>query len=76
VTNIGAFLARHLAGIVDRWELCTFNNLCRDKYRRLGLEWKLAQEPLISQETLHELEECAKASGVNPDVVIATGMTQ
>ncbi|GAI16231.1 unnamed protein product, partial [marine sediment metagenome] len=29
ITGIGAFIAQNLAGIVQRWELCAFNNLCR-----------------------------------------------
>jgi pyruvate formate lyase activating enzyme len=31
VAGIGRFLAENLAGLVTRWELCAFNNLCRDK---------------------------------------------
>ncbi|OFV87080.1 MAG: hypothetical protein A3J75_05310, partial [Acidobacteria bacterium RBG_16_68_9] len=34
IRGIGAFLARSLGGGVSRWELCAFNNLARDKYRR------------------------------------------
>ena len=35
IRGIGAFIARELAGVVARWELCAFNNLAADKYRRL-----------------------------------------
>ena len=75
LAGLGAFIANHLPGVVQRWELCAFNNLCRDKYRRLGLEWPYAQAGLLSAAELQSLEECARQSGVDPHVVIATGAT-
>lgn len=76
ITSLGAFIARNLPGIVDRWELCAFNNLCRDKYRRLGIVWQYACTPLMTKDAVRELEECAKSSGVNPEIVVATGPTR
>jgi pyruvate formate lyase activating enzyme len=76
VTGLGAFIARNLDGLVERWELCAFNNLCRDKYRRLGLAWPYEETPLLAAETLQALEEHAKGSGVAPGIVIATGPTR
>ena len=76
ITGVGAFIAQNLAGIVQRWELCAFNNLCRDKYRRLGLAWQYADTPLMTESALYELERCAKLSGVDPGIVIATGATK
>ena len=51
---IGSFLASELDGSVERWELCAFNNLCRDKYRRLGLDWQFDQTQLYTQSQLDE----------------------
>lgn len=76
IAALGAFIARNLDGVVQRWELCAFNNLCRDKYRRLGIPWKYANTPLMSKSVLGELEQCAKQSGVDPEIVIATGVTK
>lgn len=76
ITSLGAFIARNLPGIVRRWELCAFNNLCRDKYRRLGIAWQYASTPLMTKDAVRELEECAKLSGVNPEIVVATGATR
>jgi pyruvate formate lyase activating enzyme len=76
ITNLGAFIARNLAGIVERWELCAFNNLCRHKYRRLGIAWQYATTPLMTKDAVRELEECAKLSGVDPSIVSATGTTK
>ncbi|MBN1878034.1 MAG: glycyl-radical enzyme activating protein [Anaerolineae bacterium] len=76
LTHIGAFIAANLDGWVQRWELCAFNNLCRDKYRRLGLTWPFAGMPLMTAGELSALETVAKASGVPPDSVLATGATR
>ncbi len=43
---LGAYLAQHPA--VSRWELCAFNNVCRDKYEKLGLSWTYADTPLLA----------------------------
>lgn len=73
--GIGAFLAENLNGMVERWDLCAFNNLCRDKYRRLGMEWRF-DVPLLSVEELEELAAAARQSGVDPDIVVTSGATR
>jgi pyruvate formate lyase activating enzyme len=74
--GIGAFLARHCDGLVSRWELCAFNNLAGDKYRRLGSRWRFAGEELLSAEELERSVQVACRSGVDPAVVVATGRTR
>jgi pyruvate formate lyase activating enzyme len=74
--DIGRYLAEHLNGTVSRWELCAFNNLCRDQYTRLGLEWAYVQTPLMTADELACCEQIAKVSGVNPEIVLATGATR
>ncbi len=73
ITAIGAWLAEHLPGQVERWELCAFNNLCRDKYRRLGLEWSFAETPLLGQEEMDQAGKWAKGAGFDPARVFVTG---
>lgn len=73
IAGIGRFIAGHLKDAVDRWELCAFNNLCRDKYLRLNQEWVYAKEELLAQSFLNELEEAAKGSGMDPERVFVTG---
>jgi pyruvate formate lyase activating enzyme len=74
--GLGRFLAEHLDGLVERWELCAFNNLCRDKYRRLGMDWRYGQTPLLTAETVGRLATWARESGVDPRIVMATGATK
>lgn len=74
--DIGNYLADNLNGAVERWELCAFNNLCRDKYTRLGLEWRYATEALMTKPDLQRLEKAAQDSRIDSAIVIATGSTR
>ncbi len=76
IRGLGAYISQVLDGLPERWELCAFNNLCRDKYRRLGIDWTYKDVPLLSEEELSAFETCARQSGVDPDIVIATGATR
>ncbi len=73
---VGRYLADTLNGTVSRWELCAFNNLCRDQYKRLGMEWAYAQTPLMTADELAHCEQIAKASGLRQDLILATGATR
>jgi pyruvate formate lyase activating enzyme len=74
--GLGSFIARNLDGLLARWELCAFNNLCKDKYHRLGVPWAFAGVPLLTKYELSELEQVARRSGPNPAVIFATGATR
>ena len=71
--GIGSFLADHMDGVPERWELCAFNNLCRDQYTRLGREWEYAMTPLMSPDELEAMAAAARSSGVDPRIVAVTG---
>jgi pyruvate formate lyase activating enzyme len=76
LSAIGRYLADQLDGTVSRWELCAFNNLCRDQYTRLGLEWTYAKTPLMTCDELVHCEQVARSSGFHPELVHATGATR
>lgn len=76
LSAIGHYLAEHMDSCVARWELCAFNNLCRDQYTRLGMKWEYAATPLMSRSDLQHCEQVAKASGIIPELVWATGATR
>lgn len=75
IAGIGKFIASLRCDRIKRWELCAFNNLCADKYRRLGISWRYAGVPLIAKETMDRLRERAISSGVNHAIVSVTGAT-
>ena len=76
IAGIGQWIADHLKGAVTRWELCAFNNLCRDKYLRLDRDWPFKTQPLLSEAKMEHLAEIARRSGVDPDIVHWSGSTR
>ncbi len=75
IRGIGRFIAANLGRTVIRWELCAFNNLCRDKYLRLDLDWPFKDSGLMSAEKMDALADEARKSGVDPNIVHWTGAT-
>lgn len=76
IRNIGAFIGTELDGLVTRWDLCAFNNLCRDKYLRLDLDWPYQDADLLSKLFMEKMAAIARNSGVNPDIVQWSGSTR
>jgi pyruvate formate lyase activating enzyme len=75
IRGIGDFINANLHGAVARWELCSFNNLCRDKYVRLGMHWTFAKNELVEKSLMEELTQIAK-SRVAPLLVCWSGSTK
>lgn len=73
IISIGTFLSNYHQGMIQRWELCAFNNLCKDKYRRLGKTWKFQENRLYSKNDLALFEQWAKTSGFPVDRIFVTG---
>jgi pyruvate formate lyase activating enzyme len=76
LTAIGEFITRFGNAAVARWDLLAFNNLCRDKYTRLGMDWEFTDADLIDQETLDDLEAAARQSGVEANIVHTSGTSK
>jgi pyruvate formate lyase activating enzyme len=74
--GLSRFVSDELDGIVSRWELCAFNNLCKDQYARLGMEWSYAETPLMSADELERCAQIAKSASRRPEIVLATGVTR
>ncbi|MBN2051547.1 MAG: glycyl-radical enzyme activating protein [Spirochaetales bacterium] len=76
IQGIARIILEHGEGLVDRWELCAFNNLCRDKYRRLGKAWELEEADLLPAEEMDALVQAAVEAGADADLVHWSGMTR
>ncbi|MHC1784081.1 MAG: glycyl-radical enzyme activating protein [Anaerolineaceae bacterium] len=74
IRAISQFIKTELEGRVDRWELCAFNNLCRDKYTRLGLPWQFESSQLLDRVQTDELLQTARTCGLDADQVVVTGL--
>jgi len=75
IRGIGDFINTNLRGAVARWELCAFNNLCRDKYKRLALDWPYADKELTEKTMMEELARIARGK-VTPSIVCWSGATR
>jgi pyruvate formate lyase activating enzyme len=76
IQEIGSYLTENLKDCVTRWELCAFNNLCRDKYTRLGLEWSFTTTSLLTRDELAGFEKIARSCGLEPARVAVTGVAR
>ena len=76
ITGIGNFIALNLRDVVTRWELCSFNNLCVNKYERLGLTWEFEDTKSMSKNELARFEGIAQGSGVEAELVHVGGPTR
>ncbi|MFX1274087.1 MAG: glycyl-radical enzyme activating protein [Promethearchaeota archaeon] len=63
IKGIGDFIVQKLNNFPERWDLLAFNNLCSAKYERLGIEWILKDETLLSKKTMDNLCQIAKTTG-------------
>lgn len=73
ILKIGEFIATRLKGRVSRWELCAFNNLGKEKYARLGMDWAYKNTGLMERKKMEALYQVARGSGVDADIVFWTG---
>ncbi len=64
IDGIGEFIVKRLNNIPERWDLLSFNCLCADKYTRLGMDWILKDEPLMTKKEMENFLEIAKNTGV------------
>lgn len=71
---IGKYLSE--INSVQKWELCTFNNLCIAKYRKLGRKWDLVQNELLTKDHAANLLDCAKLSAPKISSITLSGLTK
>lgn len=67
-------IARFVKDKCSRWEMCAFNNLCRDKYERLYQEWFYNKTQLMTAKRMNELLNIAQNEGLTN--VYITGATR
>jgi pyruvate formate lyase activating enzyme len=61
---------------IQKWDLCTFNNLCVAKYRKLGQEWGLEHDELLSITDAANLLNLARQSVPEEVSVTLSGLTK
>ena len=73
IRKIGEIIQAHCSGCVTRWDLLAFNNLCKDKYQRLGLNWCFIDAELITAGEKASLLAVARETLSNPEIVHWSG---
>ncbi|MRS02211.1 glycyl-radical enzyme activating protein [bacterium] len=76
VQAIGAYIQNHCLDVVTRWDLLAFNNLCKDKYKRLETKWFFEDAPLISESEKELLLQAASDSISNHAIIHWGGNTR
>lgn len=75
VSSIAEYLNEKNNGYVDLWELCTFNNMCGDKYNKLDIPWTFEQVPLMTEKDKRSYEVLAKEEADGSYEVKVSGLT-
>ena len=64
IEGISQFINRNLAS-TQRYDLLSFNNMCKPKYERLDMNWELKHARLIGKERMEELKKIAEDTGLS-----------
>jgi pyruvate formate lyase activating enzyme len=77
ITKIARFVRHEMSEAVSRWDLCTFNPLCENKYKQLGASWKFEGVPLMTHDEASHLRNLAlQESGFTQDRLSISGRTR
>ena len=72
IEAIAQFLLNYKDNI-SRYELCAFNNVCKNKYVKLNTTWKYANTQLMNEQSVNKLKQIA--TSYLGELVIASGLT-
>lgn len=72
--EIGTFIDKKLTDILERWELCAFNNVCREKYVKLQRKWDYRDTELMDEESVQNLADISRK--YVGDRLVVSGLTR
>lgn len=75
IRNIAVFIKEHLDDVVTRFEMCTFNKACINKYEKLGLSWQCNNLPLITASDAERIKNTVKNIGIKEEKTVISGIT-
>ncbi|MHA1821767.1 MAG: glycyl-radical enzyme activating protein [Promethearchaeota archaeon] len=65
IRGIGKFIVEKMENLIDRWDLLAFNNLAKDKYKRMDWDYACKGLELLTREEMDHFLEVAKSTGAN-----------
>lgn len=72
--QINRFIQEHLLDLIERWELCAFNNICKSKYEKMHRQWDFAEEALLPQQRIDEIRHLLLGDGFPEDKLVISGV--
>ena len=73
LSAIGQWISDEVSDVTERWELCAFNSVCREKYHKLTAAWDYEETPMLTDETVNQPVAAARPYvGARP---VASGLT-
>ena len=76
VKAIGTLINELNNGCITLWELCTFNNLCGDKYQKLNQAWQFDGVSMLTKDEKNEFKAIAKSISNESYEIKVSGLTQ
>lgn len=74
IRQIKQFICNNLLDIIDRWELCAFNNVCRSKYEKMHRTWDFAGEALMSHDQIDEIRQLILTDDFPEEKLVISGV--
>ncbi|NWK56207.1 glycyl-radical enzyme activating protein [Verrucomicrobiaceae bacterium N1E253] len=77
ITGLAHIIDAEFNDTISRWELCTFNPLCANKYHQLHRVWPFEHAPLMSHSEAQALHQTATTQcRLNKAQIILSGRTR
>lgn len=72
--QICRFIQEYLPDLIGRWELCSFNNICKTKYEKMHRQWDFQEEALLSQQQIDHIRQLILSEGFPEDKLVISGV--
>jgi len=74
ISAIGRFISENLADVIERWELCAFNNVCISKYKKMRQAWIYETTQLMDQGFIDKIKSAALSAGIPKSQLVVSGL--
>ena len=74
IKSLANYLKPFLGKEIEGWELCAFNNICVNKYEKLGIEWLYKNTDICTQEMVDGVYKIMDEVGLNKEQIVVSGI--
>ncbi|MHA1716931.1 MAG: glycyl-radical enzyme activating protein [Promethearchaeota archaeon] len=65
ILGIGKFIVNELKNDIQRWDLLAYNNLGKEKYKKMDIAYRCNDLELLTEEEMQYFQELAESTGAN-----------